>query len=93
MLAQHSFVTLELNPETGLMEPVMPGQLWEETVGFTQPPNGLPAMFREEWQELRKRNMAQAWRSIWRGCARPKPLKSGRPNFGTKPVNGSSASN
>ena len=58
MLAQHSFVTLELNPETGQMEPVMPAQLWEETCGFTVPPNGLPAMFREEWQELRKRNLA-----------------------------------
>lgn len=58
MLTQSSFVTLELNPQTGRMEPVMPSQLWEETVGFTVPPNGLPAMFREEWQELRKRNVA-----------------------------------
>jgi hypothetical protein len=58
MLTHHSFVTLELNPKTGQMEPVLPAQLWEETCGFTVPPNGLPAMFREEWQQLRKRNLA-----------------------------------
>jgi hypothetical protein len=59
MLKKFSLVILEQNPETGRMEPVPLAQVWEETVGYTVPPPGMPAMFREQWNVIRKRLIAQ----------------------------------
>ena len=58
MLTHFSLIMLEQNPDTGRMESVPLEQVWEETVGFTMPPPGLPAMFREQWNVIRKRLIA-----------------------------------
>lgn len=55
MLPAHSLIVLEYDPELGRMVPVSPEQMADETSGWTAPPEGMPAMWREHWQTFRKR--------------------------------------
>lgn len=45
--------------ESGRPVPVDLDQFRDETAGFTTPPDGMPAMWREQWQVIRKRVLAQ----------------------------------
>ena len=52
-------VALEFDHESGKFVPFSLDDLKEETAGFTTPLDGLPAMWRDKWQVIRKRVLAQ----------------------------------
>lgn len=52
-------MALEFDHESGKFVPLSLDELKEETAGFTTPLDGMPAMWRERWQIIRKRVLAQ----------------------------------
>ena len=52
-------VALEFDHESGKFMPFSLDDLKDETAGFTTPLEGLPAMWRDKWQVIRKRVLAQ----------------------------------
>lgn len=52
-------IALEFDHESGKFVPFSLDDLKDETAGFTTPLDGLPAMWRDKWQVIRKRVLAQ----------------------------------
>lgn len=52
-------MALDFDHESGKWVPFSLDDLKDETAGFTTPLPGMPAMWRDQWQVIRKRALAQ----------------------------------
>jgi hypothetical protein len=52
-------IALEFDHESGTFVPFSLDDLKDETAGFTTPLDGMPVMWRDKWQVIRKRVLAQ----------------------------------